>query len=135
MINVAASTYLNLNLWRTAQLLVDARRLCYCFLADLCPMSNTCALTHVLTHTRLLEGHRDGEVGHGVFHRYDQCQGTAKDLTFFQFDKYEHCKHSGFALSRFHSARIAAASGGGATRVQFQMRMKERRHPVKVITD
>lgn len=31
-----------------AQLPADARWLCYCFQADLCPMSNTCAFTHTL---------------------------------------------------------------------------------------
>lgn len=62
MINVAASTYLKVNLCKTAQLAVAARRLCYWFLADLCPMSNTCALTHTLVCWRATAMERWGTV-------------------------------------------------------------------------
>lgn len=40
------------------------------------------------------------------------CVRGGERLDLLQFDKYEHCKHSGFALSCFHSVRIAQRSTG-----------------------
>lgn len=68
----------------------------------------------VLAHTSLFKGHLVShctvEVGIDVY-RLDQRLGSER-LDLLQFDKYEHCKHIGLALSCFHSVKITLRGTG-----------------------
>lgn len=84
----------------------------------------------VLAHTCLLKGHLASHCNVEVridVYRLDQSRGGSERLDLLQFDKYEHCKHSGFALSCFHSVKITprrAVPGHQCDMRSLWMRMK-----------